>query len=189
MPVCGQIKSKNWRFGIAARDITSTFNAWSFTFTEKEKEVLYLTNNEIPVKSTELTAPRLVLGIAREFEKVGQKSSLLAEANIDLTFDGQRNTVISADPVSADPKLGLELNINNVFFLRGGINNFQKALYDGDTVNQKKVSFVSPVPEPDLRFRISRLIMLLLIWPTRPIRYLPMFFLSGSAWWEIKETN
>jgi hypothetical protein len=138
-----QIKSKNWRFGIAARDITSTFNAWSFTFTEKEKEVLYLTNNEIPVKSTELTAPRLVLGIAHEF-KVGQKSSLLAEANIDLTFDGQRNTVISADPVSADPKLGLELNINNVFFLRGGINNFQKALYDGDTVNQKRVWIYQP---------------------------------------------
>ena len=139
-----QRRNKNWRFGIAARDITSTFNAWSFTFTEKEKEVLYLTNNEIPVKSTELTAPRLVLGIAREF-KVGRKSSLLAEANIDLTFDGQRNTVISADPVSADPKLGLELNYQyNVFFLRGGINNFQKALYDGDPVNQKRVWIYQP---------------------------------------------
>ena len=55
-------------FGIAARDITTTFNAWSFTFTEKEKEVLYLTKNEIPVKSTELTAPRLVLGVARDFK-------------------------------------------------------------------------------------------------------------------------
>jgi hypothetical protein len=32
-----------------------------------------------------------------------------------------------ADPVSADPKLGLELNINNVLLsLRGGINNFQR---------------------------------------------------------------
>jgi hypothetical protein len=138
-----QIFSNQWRFGIAARDITSTFNAWSFTFTEREKEVLYLTKNEIPVKSTELTAPRLVLGIAREF-KIGKKSSLLAEANLDVTFDGQRNTVISADPVSADPKMGLELNINNVFFLRGGINNFQRALSDGDTVNQKKVWIYQP---------------------------------------------
>src|SRR5690349_21626420 len=109
-----QVKANNWRFGIAARDVTTTFNAWSFTFTEKEKEVLYLTKNEIPVKSTELTAPRLILGIARDF-KLGKKTSLLAEANIDLTFDGQRNTLISADPVSADPKLGLELNVNNVF--------------------------------------------------------------------------
>ncbi len=138
-----QMNSGKWKFGIAGRDITSTFNAWSFTFTEREKEVLYLTNNEIPVKSTELTAPRLVVGIARDF-KLGQKSSLLAEANIDLTFDGRRNTLISADPVSADPKLGLELNINNVFFLRGGINNFQQALSDGDTLNQKKVWIYQP---------------------------------------------
>lgn len=138
-----QLHKDKWRFGIAARDITSTFNAWSFTFTEREKEVLYLTNNEIPVKSTELTAPRLILGIGHEF-KLGQKTSLLAEANIDLTFDGKRNTLLSADPVSADPKLGLELNVNNVFFLRGGINNFQKALSDGDTVNQKKVWIYQP---------------------------------------------
>ena len=147
-----QIYSNKWKFGIAARDITSTFNAWSFSFTEREKEVLYLTNNEIPVKSTELTAPRLVLGIARDF-KLGKKLSLLAEANIDVTFDGQRNTLISADPVSADPKLGLELNVNNVFFLRGGINNFQRALADGDTVNQKKVWIYQP--SAGAGFRIS----------------------------------
>src|SRR4026209_2195375 len=48
-----QIFSKHWKFGVSARDITTTFNAWSFSFTEKEKQVLYLTKNEIPVKSTE----------------------------------------------------------------------------------------------------------------------------------------
>lgn len=138
-----QIFSNQWRFGVSARDITSTFNAWSFSFTEREKEVLYLTNNEIPVKSTELTAPRLVLGAGRDF-KLGRKLSLLAEANIDLTFDGKRNTLISSSVVSADPKLGLELNVNEVFFLRGGINNFQRALSDGDTVNQKKVWIYQP---------------------------------------------
>ncbi len=52
-----QIIQNKWRFGISGRDITTTFNAWSFSFTEREKEVLYLTNNEIPVKSTEMTAP------------------------------------------------------------------------------------------------------------------------------------
>ena len=133
-----QIIQNKWKFGVTARDITTTFNAWSFNFTEREKEVLYLTNNEIPVKSTEMTAPRLVLGVARDF-KIGKKTSLLAEANIDLTFDGKRNTLLSADPVSADPKLGLELNVSNIFFLRAGINNFQRALADGDTLNQKKV--------------------------------------------------
>ena len=138
-----QIHEGKWKFGVTGRDITTTFNSWSFTFSEREKEALYLTNNEIPVKSTEMTAPRLVFGAAREFQ-IGKKSSLLAEANLDLTFDGQRNTLISADPVSADPKLGLELNVSNVFFLRGGINNFQRALADGDTLNQKKVWIYQP---------------------------------------------
>jgi hypothetical protein len=138
-----QIIQNKWRFGISGRDITTTFNAWSFSFTEKEKEVLYLTNNEIPVKSTEMTAPRLVLGVARDF-KIGKKSSLLAEANVDLTFDGKRNTVLSGDPISADPKIGFEFNANNVFYLRAGINNFQRALADGDTVNQKKVWIYQP---------------------------------------------
>jgi hypothetical protein len=138
-----QIFQGKWKFGIAGRDITTTFNTWAFTFTEKEKEVLYLTNNEIPVKSTELTAPRLVLGVARDF-RVSKKVSLLAEANVDLTFDGKRNTLISADPVSADPKIGLECNINNIFYVRAGINNFQRALADGDTLNQKKVWIYQP---------------------------------------------
>jgi hypothetical protein len=69
---------------------------------------------------------------------------LLAEANFDVTFDGKRNTVISADPVSIDPKLGVECNINNAFFVRAGINNFQKALADGDTLNQKRVWIYQP---------------------------------------------
>ena len=138
-----QIFQGKWRFGIVGRDITTTFNAWTFSFTEREKEVLYLTNNEIPVKSTELTAPRLVLGVARDF-KISEKVNLLAEANFDLTFDGKRNTVFSADPISADPKLGIECDFHKVFFLRAGINNFQRALADGDTLNQKKVWIYQP---------------------------------------------
>ena len=138
-----QMQGKNWRWGITARDVTTTFNAWSFKFTEREKEVLYLTNNEIPVKSTEMTAPRLVLGGAYKFD-INKNLSLLAEANVDLTFDGKRNTVLSADPVSADPHLGIELGIKDVFFVRGGITNFQQALKDGDTTNQKKVWIYQP---------------------------------------------
>jgi len=138
-----QIFKDKWKFGLVGRDLTTTFNTWSFSFTEKEKQVLYLTNNEIPVKSTELTAPRLILGVARDF-RLSKKVSMLAEANVDLTFDGRRNTLISADPVSADPKLGLEFNINNIFFVRAGINNFQKGLADSDTLNQKKVWIYQP---------------------------------------------
>jgi hypothetical protein len=138
-----QMQGEKWRAGLVARDITSTFNAWTFKFTEKEKEVLYLTNNDIPVKSTELTAPRLVLGGGYQF-KVGSNVQLLAEANVDFTFDGKRNTVLSSSTVSADPHLGLEAAIKEVFFVRAGITNFQKALADGDTLNQKKVWIYQP---------------------------------------------
>jgi len=90
-----------------------------------------------------MTAPRLVLGGAYKFD-INKNLSLLAEANVDLTFDGKRNTVLSADPVSADPHLGIELGIKDVFFVRGGITNFQQALKDGDTTNQKKVWIYQP---------------------------------------------
>lgn len=138
-----QMHGEKWHAGIVARDLTTTFNAWSFKFTEKEKEVLYLTNNEIPVKSTELTAPRIVIGGGYDF-RLGSSVKLLAEANMNLTFDGKRNTVISSNAISIDPSLGLEAAVKEVFFIRAGITNFQKALADGDTLNQKKVWIYQP---------------------------------------------
>ncbi|MDN3655814.1 PorV/PorQ family protein [Ferruginibacter paludis] len=138
-----QMHGKQWHLGLVAKDLTTTFNAWAFTFTDKEKQVLYLTKNDIPVRSTELTSPRLTLGGGYDFQ-FSPSFSLLAEANLDLTFDGKRNTVISSNPVSVDPHLGLEANIKGVFFIRAGVTNFQKALSDGDTLNQKKVWIYQP---------------------------------------------
>jgi hypothetical protein len=136
-------RTGNWQLGAVARDITSTFNAWRFSFTDREKEVLYLTNNEIPVKSTETTLPRLILGGAYNFE-FSDKFHLLGEVDLDMTFDGKRNTVISANPISIDPRIGLEANINKVVFIRAGASNFQQTLDDADTLNQKKVWIFQP---------------------------------------------
>lgn len=138
-----QMHGRKWHAGIVARDITTTFNAWKFTFSEREKEVLYLTKNDIPVKSTELTMPRLIVGGGYNF-KIGKAVNLLAEANLDVTFDGKRNTVLSSDPVSVDPRIGLEATIKDVFFVRAGVSNFQRALADEDTLNQKKVWIYQP---------------------------------------------
>ena len=134
---------EKWKFAAVLRDATTTFNAWSFTFTEREKEVLYLTKNDIPVKSTELTAPRLILGVGKHFE-LNDKLDLYAEANLHLTFDGQRNTLLSTKIVNIDPNVGIEAAYNKVVFLRAGISNFQQALSDGDTLNQKKVWIYQP---------------------------------------------
>jgi hypothetical protein len=138
-----RIEGDGWALGAVAKDITTTFNAWTFSFTEKEKEVLYLTKNEIPVKSTELTAPRLTVGGSYTFH-LGSAVNLLTEADFDLTFDGKRNTVISSSAVNVDPHIGIEAAIKDVFFVRAGIYNFQKALADGDTLNQKKVWIYQP---------------------------------------------
>lgn len=136
-------RTSSWRFGIAARDVTTTFNAWSFSFSDAEKQVLYLTNNDIPIKSTELTSPRLVPAVGYNF-RLSEKLHLLAEADFDITFDGKRNTLISSDPISIDPKFGVEANIANVVFVRAGAQNFQRGLADGDTLNQKRVWIFQP---------------------------------------------
>jgi hypothetical protein len=138
-----QVHLKKAHFGIVAKDITTTFNAWSFKFSDREKEILYLTKNEIPVKSTELTAPRVTIGAGYNFT-LSKSVQLMAEANLDLTFDGKRNTIISSNLVSADPHLGVEATVKEVFFVRAGITNFQRALADGDTLNQKKVWIYQP---------------------------------------------
>jgi hypothetical protein len=138
-----QIKYPKWRLGISARDITTTFNAWSFSFTDREKEVLYLTNNDIPVKSTEMTAPRIVVGGAYDF-RLTQSLKLTAELNLDMTFDGKRNTIISTNPLSIDPRMGIEAGYKNTVFVRAGVYNFQQGLKDGDTTNLKKVWIYQP---------------------------------------------
>ena len=138
-----QFVEKRWRLGLMARDVTTTFNAWSFNLSEKMREVFYVTQNEIPVKSTELTAPKLIFGGAYQFQ-LNKTLGLLAEANMDMTFDGRRNTVFGSNVFSIDPKLGLELSWKDVFHVRAGINNFQRALDDDDSTNSSKVWIYQP---------------------------------------------
>ena len=136
-------KSAQWELGIVARDLTSTFNVWNFRFTDREKQTLYLTNNEIPVKSTELTAPRLIFGAAFKKELTASVE-LGGEVNLDFTFDGKRNVLLSSTVLNVDPRIGLEAGFRKLVYGRLGIYNFQKGLKDGDTTNLKKVWIFQP---------------------------------------------
>ena len=138
-----QMKGEKWSVGAVIKDLTTTFNAWHFTFTDKEKQILYLTKNAIPLNTQEFTAPRLNLGGSYDFN-ITENFKLQAEANIDVTFDGKRNTVLSGKTISIDPHIGLEASIKDGFFVRAGLTNFQRALADGDTLNQKKVWIYQP---------------------------------------------
>lgn len=120
-----QYDLKKWRFGLMARDITSTFNAWSYDLSPSMIEVFTRTGNEIPDNSLELTLPRLNFGAGRHFD-FGKKFTALTALDVDMTFDGMRNVLIKSDPISLDPHLGLEFGYNNIVFLRGGFGNFQQ---------------------------------------------------------------
>ncbi|HMN05284.1 MAG TPA: PorV/PorQ family protein [Flavobacteriales bacterium] len=113
-----------WRFAAMGRDITGTFNAWSYSLDQRTQEVFTMTGNDLPVNGVEVTLPRLVLGVARQFQ-FGSKWDLLAEFNLENTFDGKRNTVVASDLWSGDPRLGVEVGYAQVVYVRAGVNNLQ----------------------------------------------------------------
>ncbi len=119
-----QYEKNEWILAAMARDVTSTFNAWSSNLDEETEQIFVLTGNELPENSVEVTVPELILGASRVFiftDKIG----LRTELNLKNTFDGKRNTLIKSDPVSIDPSFGIEATYNDVIYLRGGIGNFQ----------------------------------------------------------------
>lgn len=115
---------KNWNFGLMAKDITTTYNAWSFSFTDDEQAILVQTNNEIPRNSVELTSPSIQLGASHTF---GIKNKFFIEPMLDLLFttDGKRNVLFRTSPIAIDARFGLELNYAKLVYLRTGISNFQ----------------------------------------------------------------
>ncbi|MBL7753224.1 MAG: hypothetical protein JNM44_02010 [Chitinophagaceae bacterium] len=138
-----------WKLGVNVRDITTTYTMWSFSFTEKEKQEFAKTGNEIVSRSTEVNTPRIILGGARTLPihlKDSSKSAyLMAELNLDISTDGKRyGNLINLNPLSIDPKLGLEFGYNQKFFLRGGLGGFQRVLDDADTSNTKKRTMFQP---------------------------------------------
>lgn len=122
--LAAQYKKDQWQFGLVLRDITTTFNSWSFNTTELA-EVFELTGNTIPTTSTELTMPKIILGGTYRYP-IYNKFSALAELTLDISTDGKRNVLISGDPFSIDPHVGIELDYNQIVFVRFGINNLQK---------------------------------------------------------------
>lgn len=117
---------KKWRFAAMARDITGTFNAWSYNLSDDMKQTFAVTGNDIPANSVEVTVPRLILGVTRTWYVWNDRISIGGELNFINTFDGKRNTVIKTNAWSMEPALGLELGYKNFIFLRGGIGNIQK---------------------------------------------------------------
>ncbi len=133
-----QYKTKNgWKFGIMARDITTTYNMWSINKAEYEKiqNAVEGMNQDLP-ETTEITLPKLQIGSAKTFN-FSNDISMLAALGLHVDF-AQTNAVISTKGMSISPSLGLEFSYTKMVFIRGGLGNFQNNLQIDNT---KKVEF------------------------------------------------
>ncbi|GAB4166474.1 MAG: PorV/PorQ family protein [Winogradskyella sp.] len=116
--------NSGWKFGLMARDITTTYNAWSID-EEKFEQISGAVegqNQELP-ETTEITIPKLELGMSKKWI-FNYDYSLLAAANLNVRFE-ENNDVLSTSFASINPALGFEFGYTDLVFLRGGLGNFQ----------------------------------------------------------------
>ncbi|MEJ2006146.1 MAG: hypothetical protein P8X57_14550, partial [Cyclobacteriaceae bacterium] len=134
-----QYETGGWQLGLMLQDITGTFNAWSHNASLVES-VYAQTGNDIPQNTLEVTLPKMILGIARNFPIAD--FNILLSADLLTTFDGKRNTLIKSDPVSVDPALGMEVGYKNTAFLRLGVGDYQEIKdFDGSTSGSYQPNF------------------------------------------------
>ncbi|MCH2032991.1 MAG: PorV/PorQ family protein [Tenacibaculum sp.] len=119
-----QFEKNSWKFGIMARDITTTFNTWAINEAEFEKirNAIPGQNQELP-ETTEITKPKLQAGMAKTFN-IGRYFHLLTEFDINMRF-AETNDIISTSFVSIDPAFGFQLDYDELVYLRVGAGNFQ----------------------------------------------------------------
>lgn len=132
-----QFETKNWQFGLMARDITTTFNAWAFDQDRLEdiQNAIPGENQEEP-EANELTLPKLQLGMAKSFI-FDYDYRLKTELDLIVRFE-QNNDIISTSFASITPAFGFEFGYIDLVYLRGGVGNFQNEL---EFDNTKKLSF------------------------------------------------
>ncbi len=136
-----QFKRADWKFGLMLRDITTTFNAWSFDKDELNTIIAIYDNfndtilndgnpdNDDEVIPTvvpeklEITKPKMQLGVARKFS-IGRDFNVLTALDLNMRF-AETNDLISTSFVSISPAFGFQVDYTDMVFLRGGVNNFQ----------------------------------------------------------------
>jgi hypothetical protein len=131
---------KNFRFAAVGRDLTGTFNAWTYNLTPAMLSTFQVTGNEIPANNVEVTLPRLILGAAYTKSFWKDKISVTGEVDLVNTFDGKRNVLMKSDAISIDPNFGFEVGYLRMIFIRGGLNNIQNIT----DVTGKKITTVQP---------------------------------------------
>lgn len=122
-----QYSINQWKFGAMVRDITTTYNVWNINEEAYQRiaEAIPGQNQELPEKS-EITLPKLQLGVSRTFE-FNNDYSLNTAMNLNMRF-AETNDIISSSFASIDPAIGLEFGYNKLVFVRAGVGNFQNVM-------------------------------------------------------------
>lgn len=115
---------EKWKFGLLARDVTTTFNAWNFSLDDQMIETFELTGNEIPENGLEITLPKFIFG-AQYRTNIVREFYVKSEIDMALNTDGRRNVLIRTDPISVDPTVGVELGYGEWVAVRFGMGNMQ----------------------------------------------------------------
>ncbi|EAQ41544.2 hypothetical protein MED152_02480 [Polaribacter sp. MED152] len=131
-----QFERNSWKFGVMARDLTTTYNSWAIDEEEFEsiRNAIPGQNQELP-ETTEITKPKLQIGVAKDW-KIGRFFNLQSEFDLNIRFE-QTNDIFSSEVASIDPALGLQLDYEKLVYLRLGVGNFQ---YTTEFDNSKSLS-------------------------------------------------
>lgn len=122
---------KNLRVGVVLKDITTTFNTWSFNLSQEEKDVFTKTGNAIPKSSQESTLPRAIIGIGYEID-IFKKLSVYLEGNANISTNGTKAGLIASESLALDPSAGIEVNYARIVYIRAGIGNIQRLINSQD---------------------------------------------------------
>jgi len=130
-----QFETENeWKFGLMARDITTTYNTWTINEEKFEQisSAIDEQNQELP-ETTEITIPKLEFGVSKNWV-LKYDYSLTAAMNFNMRFI-ESNSIISTSFASIDPAFGFQFGYTDLVFLRGGFGNFQDETQFNDSQN------------------------------------------------------
>lgn len=144
-----QYRKGGWRAGVMLKDITNTFDAWSFTLTDAQKQILLQDSNQLPKNSIEYAPPSIILGGAYEVN-IKNKFYILPEINLLISTDGKRNVLLPGKPISMDAVAGLEMNYARIGYIRVGVSNFQQY----SAINGHTAYSVSPSIGAGVRIKV-----------------------------------
>ncbi len=119
-----QYQHNDWYYGLMLRDITTTFNSW--TFDEAQLATIQAAipgHNQTTPDKTEITLPKAQLGISRIFD-LHYDNYLTPEIDLNMRF-AKTNDIFSSSFLSVNPAIGVAFTYHDFAFARIGLGNFQ----------------------------------------------------------------